>query len=101
MTFHRRVLLAFSLAALTFSSALAQGNAQPRPNARADAGVLRLLPADQVSDHSISVANGKLDYAATVGTFPLFDGSGEHKASIVYTAYKKHDASSAARPVTK
>ena len=50
-------------------------------------GVLSLLPSDAVTEHSIDIAGGKLDYTATAGTFSLFDQSGERSAAMFYTAY--------------
>ena len=66
---------------------------------QAGPGVLSLLPADAVTEHSIDVPGGKLAYTATAGTFSLFDQSGERSASIFYTAYvaKSTDPS---RPLT-
>src|SRR6266496_2587004 len=49
--------------------------------------VLRLLPADSVTEHSIDIAGGKLAYTATAGTLSLFDQSGERSAAVFYTAY--------------
>jgi len=62
-------------------------------------GVLSLLPADSVTEHSIDVPAGKLAYTATAGTFSLFDQSGERSAAVFYTAFvaKPNDPS---RPVT-
>ena len=54
-----------------------------------DKGVLRLLPADSVTEHTIDTPEGKLAYTATAGTLPLYNGSGEQSASIFYTAYVK------------
>ena len=50
-------------------------------------GVLRLLPADAVTDHSIDTSRGKLAYTATAGTLAFYDQSGEQSASVFYTAY--------------
>src|ERR1700691_1226660 len=50
-------------------------------------GVLSLLPANSVTEHAIDAPNGKLNYTATAGTFPLFDQSGERSAAIFYTAF--------------
>ena len=50
------------------------------PNsAPADAreSVLRLLPPDAVTEHTIDIPGGKLAYTATAGTLSLFDQSGE------------------------
>ena len=50
-------------------------------------GVLSLLPADSVTEHSVDAAAGKLSYTATAGTFSLFDQTGERSAAVFYTAY--------------
>lgn len=62
-------------------------------------GVLALLPSDSVTEHSIDTPAGKLAYTATAGTFPLFDQSGEHSASIFYTAFVAKPANPG-RPLT-
>ncbi|MFL5047005.1 MAG: hypothetical protein ACJ8EA_19395, partial [Xanthobacteraceae bacterium] len=64
------------------------------------AGVLSLLPADAVTEHTLDARSGKIAYTATAGTLPIFDQSGERKASIFYTAYVVRDADKASRPVT-
>jgi carboxypeptidase C (cathepsin A) len=64
-------------------------------------GVLSLLPADSVTQHSITLANGnKLDYTATAGTFSLFDQTGSRSAAIFYTAFVAKTGNTATRPVT-
>ena len=64
-------------------------------------GVLSLLPDDSVTEHSINLAGGgNLAYAATAGTFSLFDQSGERSAAVFYTAYAAKSADAANRPVT-
>jgi carboxypeptidase C (cathepsin A) len=63
-------------------------------------GVLSLLPADSVTQHSIATPAGKLDYTATAGTFSLFDQSGERSAAVFYTAYVAKSQNPASRPVT-
>jgi carboxypeptidase C (cathepsin A) len=62
--------------------------------------VLRLLPADSVTEHSIDIPAGKLAYTATAGTLSLFDQSGERSAAIYYTAYVAKNAEPGSRPVT-
>ena len=62
------------------------GGLSPSP-AGMPPGVLSLLPADSVTEHSIDTPNGKLNYTATAGTFPLFDQTGSRSAQIFYTAY--------------
>jgi carboxypeptidase C (cathepsin A) len=81
---------------------------QQRPNeqrqaeqrqAPAGPGVLRLLPGDAVTQHSVETPGGKLDYTATAGTLSLFDQSGERSAAIYYTAFVAKGADPN-RPVT-
>jgi carboxypeptidase C (cathepsin A) len=63
-------------------------------------GVLRLLPPDSVSQHTVETPDGKIDYTATAGTLSLYDQSGERTAAIFYTAYVAKGADTAKRPVT-
>src|ERR1044071_1098969 len=63
-------------------------------------GVLRLLPADAVSDKEITVGGRTIAYTATAGTLPLFDQNGERTASVYYTAYIAKGADAGRRPVT-
>jgi carboxypeptidase C (cathepsin A) len=62
-------------------------------------GLLRLLPADAVTEHAIDTAAGKLAYTATAGTLPFHDQSGEQSAAVFYTAYVAK-GSSQNRPLT-
>src|SRR4029078_4131069 len=62
-------------------------------------GILRLLPADAVTDHSIDTPRGKLSYTATAGTLAFYDQSGEQSAAVFYTAYVAKNGS-ANRPLT-
>jgi carboxypeptidase C (cathepsin A) len=60
----------------------------PQPAQReAGPGILSLLPADSVTEHSIDLPGGKLAYTATAGTFSLFEQSGERSAAVFYTAF--------------
>jgi carboxypeptidase C (cathepsin A) len=112
-----RALLALLLAAVTTAAAAQDrprgggpppsaehGQAEQRQNDQRQAppgpGVLRLLPADAVTQHTIGIAGGKLDYTATAGTLSLYDQSGERSAAIFYTAYVAKGADPASRPVT-
>src|SRR5690349_7177300 len=88
-----RVLPALALAG-TLNAAAAQNDAkqhtQPQPASEQrepGKGVLRLLPADATTDHSIDTRGGKLAYTATAGTLAFYDQSGEQSASVFYTAY--------------
>jgi carboxypeptidase C (cathepsin A) len=62
-------------------------------------GVLALLPADSVTEHSVDTPAGKLAYTATAGTFSLFDQSGERSAAVFYTAFVAKPGNPS-RPVT-
>jgi carboxypeptidase C (cathepsin A) len=74
--------------------AAAQAPAEPRD----PKGVLRLLPADAVTEHTIDTPHGKLAYTATAGTLPFYDQSGDQSASVFYTAYVAKGAPN--RPLT-
>src|SRR4029077_6749176 len=92
-----RALLAITLAS-TLGIARADEDVKDRPQANAvehreaGRGVLRLLPADAVTEHSIDTPRGKLAYTATAGTLAFYDQSGEQSASVFYTAYVAKDA---------
>jgi carboxypeptidase C (cathepsin A) len=77
--------------AIVLAGALGSVAAQEKPGRAAQhetgKGVLRLLPADAVSDHSIVTGKGKLGYTATAGTLAFYDQSGEQSAAVFYTAY--------------
>jgi carboxypeptidase C (cathepsin A) len=62
-------------------------------------GILRLLPADAVTEHVIDTPAGKLAYTATAGTLAFYDQSGEQSAAVFYTAYVLKGAA-ANRPLT-
>jgi carboxypeptidase C (cathepsin A) len=73
---------------------------QSQPNRGETAkGILRLLPADSVTEHSATIGKTKLSYAATAGTLPFYDQSGEQSAAVFYTAYVAKSAPPN-RPVT-
>ena len=93
-----RVALAITVAGALSAVAGAQDTVKDRPPASATEhhepgkGVLRLLPADFVTEHSIDIPRGKLAYTATAGTLAFYDQSGEQSASVFYTAYVAKDA---------
>lgn len=89
--------------AILLAGASLTATAQERPNGRgerpraeqqqpAGKGVLRLLPGDSVTEHSIDTPKGKLAYTATAGTLAFYDQSGEQSAAIFYTAYVAKNA---------
>ena len=77
-----------------------RAGAQQEQQPQSGEGVLRLLPADAVSDHTIDLAGGKLAYTATAGTLALYDQNGQRSASVFYTSYAAKDADKQTRPVT-
>jgi len=94
-----RLLLALLLAAVTAVASAQehprrqnaaqseqQRSEQQRPSEARDS-VLRLLPADAVTEHTVDIPAGRLAYTATAGTLSLFDQSGERSAAIYYTSY--------------
>ena len=81
--------------AIVLAGAIGAATAQEQPgrSEQRDAkGVLRLLPADSVTEHSIDTPRGKLAYTATAGTLAFFDQSGDQSASVFYTAYVAKNA---------
>src|SRR5262245_13123852 len=113
MTASRLTTLNRSLLALLIALSATAAFAQNRPQRQAQApseqqqqqatpgqSVLRLLPADAVSQHTIGTAWGKVDYTATAGTLSLFDQSGDRAAAVFYTAYVAKTADPAKRPIT-
>ncbi|EJZ22180.1 carboxypeptidase [Rhizobium sp. Pop5] len=50
-------------------------------------GVLKLLPADSVTEHELTIGGRKIAYTATAGTLDLFGQDGAQTAAIFYTAY--------------
>ena len=92
-----RVLLALLLAGTaTLASAQERPRRAPAPQteqhtetrqadqrpAEARESVLRLLPPDAVTEHTIDIPGGKLAYTATAGTLSLFDQSGDSRSAI-------------------
>ena len=81
-----RLALAIILAG-ALTSAGAQASTGQSRAVRDVKGLLRLLPADAVTEHSIDIGKSKLAYTATAGTLAFYDQSGERSASVFYTAY--------------
>ncbi|MGB3388716.1 MAG: peptidase S10 [Pseudaminobacter sp.] len=67
-------------------------------------GILSLLPAPVVTEHSTAIDGQALHYQAKAGTLSLLDGSGSVAAEIFYTAYTMSPAEPPAarrqRPIT-
>ncbi len=98
-----RQLVRHCALALVLAGGLGSAAAQEKPGRaeqhEASKGVLRLLPTDAVSEHSIGTSKGKLAYTATAGTLAFYDPSGEQSAAVFYTAYVAKEAG-ANRPLT-
>ncbi len=92
-----RLALAFVVAGALTSAAAQEKPARAEP--RDAKGVLRLLPADAVSEYAITTAKGRLAYTATAGTLTFYDQSGDQSAAVFYTAYIAKEAG-ANRPLT-
>jgi carboxypeptidase C (cathepsin A) len=100
----RFVLAIFLAGALGSAAAQEQPHGVPDKPARAEhhesgKGVLRLLPADSATQHSIDTPRGKVAYTVTAGTLAFYDQSGEQSAAVFYTAYVAKDAAPN-RPLT-
>ena len=59
----------------------------PASEATDPQGVLRLLPANAVSEKQIIIAGKPFPYTATAGTLTLNDQNGDRLAAVFYTAY--------------
>ena len=87
-------LLAAFAASLAPTLSYAQESGSPaRANGQSGArdGVLRLLPADSVTEHQLTVGDHKVAYTATAGTLDLFGQDGAQTGAIFYTAYVARD----------
>ncbi|TGV76764.1 peptidase S10, partial [Mesorhizobium sp. M00.F.Ca.ET.149.01.1.1] len=98
--FMRSKLISFAFLALAaFAQPALAAEAPERPAPQG--GVLSLLPAPQVTEHSITLGGRKLDYQAKAGTLSLLSGKGEVTAEIFYVAYTQQSPAPAKeRPIT-
>jgi len=96
----RSTFLRFALALAVIIAGATGSFAEDKPAPQQPAkGLLQLLPADSVTEHSIDTPQGKLDYTATAGTLAFYDQSGAQSASVYYTAYVLKGADKS-RPLT-
>jgi len=73
------------------------------PAAAADSdpqGVLKLLPADAVSEKQVSIDGHPFAYTATAGTLSLYGQSGNRLGAVFFTAYVAKGADAGNRPIT-
>jgi carboxypeptidase C (cathepsin A) len=62
-------------------------------------GLLRLLPGNSVTEHTLQTLQGALNYTATAGIIPLYGQSGDEIAGIFNVAYLLKNAGGG-RPLT-
>jgi carboxypeptidase C (cathepsin A) len=62
-------------------------------------GLLGLLPADSVTEHTLQLDGRPVSYKATAGTLSLFGQDGERSAAVFYTSYVA-DRPAPDRPLT-
>ena len=90
-----RTLFLFTALAAMLAPALshAQESDPPRANIQSGArdGVLKLLPADSVTEHALTIGGRKIAYTATAGTLDLFGQDGVQTGAVFYTAYVARD----------
>src|SRR6516165_7102681 len=77
-----------------------QQHSEQQRSGEARESVLRLLPADAVTEHTVDIPGGRLAYTATAGTLSLFDQSGERSAAVYYTSCIAKGAEGVNRPIT-
>ncbi|OWV68918.1 carboxypeptidase [Rhizobium sp. R339] len=86
-------LLAALMAPLAPAPSPAQEGGERQANVERSArdGVLKLLPADSVTDHTLTIGGRTIAYTATAGTLDLFGQDGAQTGAIFYTAYVAKD----------
>lgn len=86
---------------LMLGTLIAPGLAETPERPAPAGGVLSLLPAPQITSHSITIAGRTLDYQAKAGTLSLLSGKADVTAEIFYVAYTLPPAGAEkARPIT-
>ncbi|PDT15596.1 carboxypeptidase [Rhizobium sp. J15] len=73
------------------SQAQETGEGQANVERSARDGVLKLLPADSVTEHALTIGGRTIAYTATAGTLDLFGQDGAQTGAIFYTAYVAKD----------
>jgi carboxypeptidase C (cathepsin A) len=94
----RGLVLALALF-LAGNAAIAEESKSSQANGQS-AGILRLLPPDSITEHTIDIGGKTLAYTATAGTLNLYGQSDERSAAVFYTSYVVKGAAGASRPVT-
>jgi carboxypeptidase C (cathepsin A) len=76
-----------------------QQQRQQRHDEPGGQGVLRLLPGNSVTEHTLQTPQAALNYTATAGIIPLYGQSGDEIAGIFNVAYVSKNAGSG-RPLS-
>jgi len=102
---HALQRFALGLAALLLATTTPHAQSAPqaeRPAAEArKAPEGRKLPADAVTEHSVTLPDGRtLAFTARAGSLPLVDEAGKLQAEIAFIAYTMSGRDGAPRPVT-
>ncbi|RDJ15817.1 S10 family peptidase [Rhizobium grahamii] len=87
MRFLSAILLATALLAPITPALSQEGRGGASAQRTSDDGVLSLLPADSVTERTMTIGGRQLDYVATAGTLDLFAQDGSKTGAIFYTAY--------------
>ena len=99
MRFLSAILLATALLAPITPALSQEGRGDASTQRASDDGVLSLLPADSVTERTMTIGGRQLDYVATAGTLDLFAQDGSKTGAIFYTAYVAKNGSPD-RPLT-
>ncbi|RUM27414.1 carboxypeptidase [Rhizobium vallis] len=98
-----RTLFLLTVLAVMFAPALSMAQESSAPGVTVGSstrdGVLKLLPADSVTEHELMIGDRKIAYTATAGTLDLFGQDGAQSGAIFYTAYVARNGG-ANRPLT-
>ncbi len=87
MRFLSAILIATVLLAPLAPAFSQENRGEPATQGSSGDGVLKLLPGDSVTHHTMTIGGHTLDYTATAGTLDLFAQDGSKAGAVFYTAY--------------
>ncbi|MCY1666396.1 S10 family peptidase [Rhizobium sp. SL86] len=93
------LVLSLSMQSGFSQDAASEPGRQTQSSSTAVRGLLSLLPANAVTEHTLETPDGALAYVATAGTVDLRGQDGQVAAKIFYTAYRLKDGPKE-RPLT-
>lgn len=99
MRFLSAILLATALLAPLPPALSQEGRGEAAAQGSSSEGVLKLLPSDSVTQHTMTIGGRTLDFVATAGTLDLFAQDGSKAGAVFYTAYVAKNGRSD-RPLT-